>query len=499
MSSLKALTAAILLSILLSFIVIFPQHLFAFDRGVKISENNVNTQAQTVPASQTKSPTIQQDAGFKVKGKYYALIIGINKYKTIPALQTAVFDAKEIAKILETNYGFSTQVLLDKDATNDNISHAINEYRKTLTPDDKLLIYYAGHGYYDESTATSYWLPVDAEKDDDTNWLMSKKLTSNLKRIASRHVLIIADSCYSGTLTRSAVVSLSTSENRKTYLEKLLTKPARILISSGGNEPVTDAGGSGHSIFADALIKALKSMDQEMFTAEELFASRIKESVAGRAEQTPEYQIIRDSGHDGGDFIFVSSIKKYGTTNTVENVRSDNGRLLVSTDPAGASCYINDKLMGNTPIDQNLPSGTYDIRLEKNGYNIFNEKVLIQGDKTLAVNRVMVNSSGSLLVKTVPDGTMVYVDGVFFGEAPQKIASIKAGSHMIELKRDGYKTWTDSVNIISGESLSIKAELTKIEVSTPSTPTPNNRVNRRINQDSEKKSSEHVAGPLPSF
>jgi hypothetical protein len=116
---------------------------------------------------------------------------------------------------------------------------------------------------------------------------------------------VVADSCYSGTISRSFDPSLSGSGSRENYLKKLTEKPARILIASGGNEPVSDSGGSGHSIFADVFIKALKNPFDNRFTAEELMTRQIKESVAGRSDQTPEYKVIRNSGHDGGDFVFV--------------------------------------------------------------------------------------------------------------------------------------------------------------------------------------------------
>ena len=84
-------------------------------------------------------------------------------------------------------------------------------------------------------------------------------------------------------------------------------KPSRSLLASGGNEPVFDSGGSGHSVFADAFIKALDEVDKKAFTAEELFYGYIKERVAGKSEQVPEYNTIRNSGHDGGDFIFIKT------------------------------------------------------------------------------------------------------------------------------------------------------------------------------------------------
>ena len=86
---------------------------------------------------------------------------------------------------------------------------------------------------------------------------------------------------------------------------KMLNKRSRTLMASGGNEPVADSGGGDHSVFAAVLLNALSSSEDKVFTAEELFYSHIKESVAGNADQTPEYSVIRNSGHDGGDFLFV--------------------------------------------------------------------------------------------------------------------------------------------------------------------------------------------------
>lgn len=239
------------------------------------------------------------------KGKYYALIIGINSYRYIDRLQTAVNDAKRVEQILKSNYLFETKVILDQAATRENIMNVMNDYRSRLTPDDKLLIYYAGHGVHDKVADASYWLPVDARKDNDTNWIDARNVTDQMKRMSARQVLVVADSCYSGTMTRSVDPTLASADTRENYLRKMQSKASRVLISSGGNEPVSDSGGKGHSIFAEVFIRALENPDRAVFTAEELHVKHIKESVAGRADQTPEYKVIRNSGHDGGDFVFV--------------------------------------------------------------------------------------------------------------------------------------------------------------------------------------------------
>ena len=86
--------------------------------------------------------------------------------------------------------------------------------------------------------------------------------------------------------------------------KKMQAKKSRTILASGGNEPVSDIGGKGHSVFAAALLQGLNQTEKNSFSAEELFYDHIKERVAGNADQTPEYNVIRNSGHDGGDFVF---------------------------------------------------------------------------------------------------------------------------------------------------------------------------------------------------
>lgn len=236
-------------------------------------------------------------------GKQYALVIGINEYQILPKLHTAVNDAKEVARVLEEQFGFEVELLLDNGRA--EISMALNRYQQKLDENSRLLIYYAGHGEYDKEANKAYWLPADANKNDDVNWIIADDITAKLNRIKAQHVLVISDSCYSGTLSRDADLNLTTPVERQRYLLKAGNGKSRVLIASGGNEPVTDSGGGKHSVFAAALLRGLREMKETEFTAEELFHSYILQQVTGRSDQKPEYSYIRNSGHDGGDFIFI--------------------------------------------------------------------------------------------------------------------------------------------------------------------------------------------------
>lgn len=259
--------------------------------------------------SEDRSVTVKgkkgTDTAVSISAHYYALIIGNNNYKHLPKLKTAVTDATEIEKILKTHYGFKTKLLLD--ATRRDILSTINEFRKQLGSNDNFFIYYAGHGEYDKTADKAYWLPVDAQKDNPVDWISATDITDNIKRIASRHILIVSDSCYSGTLTRAAVTDLEAKGEREEYINKMMARPSRTLMASGGSEPVADEGGGNNSVFAAAFLRALNEADKPLFTAEELFHGRIKSIVAGKSEQVPEYNDIRNSGHEGGDFVFQTA------------------------------------------------------------------------------------------------------------------------------------------------------------------------------------------------
>lgn len=269
--------------------------------------NAVNSRPQTDSAEGQRGVSVAPRpkpglVGTDQTGRYVALVIGINDYRDLPKLKTAVNDANSVANTLHNLYGFDTRILLE--ASRNDITKALNEYRRTLDENTNFLVYYAGHGFYDKDADKAYWLPADAEPGDTSNWIIADEITTDIKVIPARHILIISDSCYSGGITRE-ISPAFTPQERGRYLQKMIAGRSRTLMSSGGLEPVSDAGSQGHSVFADALLRGLTTSDDQAFSAEILFQEFIRVSVAGKSEQTPQYGAIRNSGHDAGDFVFV--------------------------------------------------------------------------------------------------------------------------------------------------------------------------------------------------
>jgi hypothetical protein len=248
-------------------------------------------------------------------GKYYALVIANQDYDKIEKLDTPVNDINVVADLLTNRYGFNVKKVIN--ANDVAVMEAINNISEQLTEDDNLLIYYAGHGARLQSGAmeSGYWLPTNAEASPrDTYWVPNEFVTRHLSRFKARRVLVVADSCYSGLLS-SAPGILMMGENgkyNKDYIKYKASKRSRLLLTSGGDQPILDGVGGSNSVFTNAFVDVLRS-NNEIMTGPQLFMEVRKKVVnAAKAvdfDQHPEYKTIKGAGHEVGDFFFIPSSK----------------------------------------------------------------------------------------------------------------------------------------------------------------------------------------------
>jgi Caspase domain/Sel1 repeat len=240
-------------------------------------------------------------------GNYYALIIGNNHYQNMPTLETAVNDAKALDEVLRERYGFKTTLLLDADRA--QILTALNDYRTSLKTDDSLLVYYAGHGELDAQNLRGYWLPVNAQRGNTTEWISDQQVTDQIALMQAKHVLVVADSCYSGAMTRSSALTLkSLKGDQINLLIKKAKLPSRTVLTSGGEQPVLDVGGGQHSIFAKVLLEILKSNDGVLEGSalyDALFDPVRQTAAQYKVDQSPRYSQLADAGHLNGEFLFI--------------------------------------------------------------------------------------------------------------------------------------------------------------------------------------------------
>ena len=107
--------------------------------------------------------------------KSWAVIIGIDEYENEKPLNYCVADANSIQSILINNFDFNPDhvtKLTNQEASLQGIRNAFNRIIKEAGKDDRVLIYFAGHGFTDDlpdGGEIGYLAPVDAERLQDFN------------------------------------------------------------------------------------------------------------------------------------------------------------------------------------------------------------------------------------------------------------------------------------------------------------------------------------------
>jgi len=255
---------------------------------------------QKVPAQNYGSPTAPAL-------NYYALVIGVDDYTGTgwPQLGTARADAEAMGNILQSHYGFNVMGLTGSQATRGNILRALGQLMN-LTASDALLIYFAGHGFYDEQMDEGYWIPHGAQRfrmgqPAKEDWLWNSSISRVLNALPAKHVLLMADTCYGGSLFRGEEEVLKSNQ----WYRRAMGVPSRYLITSGNLEPVLDSG-IRHSVFAQEILNYLQYGEQDIFSASDIAVS-IRAKVSELTGQLVRMGPLVSPAHAGGEFVFVRS------------------------------------------------------------------------------------------------------------------------------------------------------------------------------------------------
>jgi hypothetical protein len=265
------------------------------------------------------SPTVETPV---VPLRYHAYVIGIDKYKYSPpvgwdTLKTAENDARAVAEVLEDVYGFDVKRLIGKAATRVSIMEALDEI-SSYTLDDAVLIYFAGHGIYEDDIGEGFWIPYGAKRKTGSktakhDWIWNSVITKMVGASHARHVLIIADACYAGSLFRGKPRESANGKDITWYL-KAMTKPSRYLITSTDYEPALDTG-ARNSVFATVLLNALRHPEHGVFSASDI-GHRLRDKVAGMTRQHVRMGPLGVPSDAGGEFVFLKDKAALGNVPT---------------------------------------------------------------------------------------------------------------------------------------------------------------------------------------
>ncbi|NVO03175.1 MAG: caspase family protein [Bacteroidetes bacterium] len=232
-----------------------------------------------------------------LEGKNYLLAIGINKYKYWPQLNNATGDAKDVKALLLSKYQFESNnvsELYDEEATYKSILDKLMQMKTKIGPNDNLLIYFSGHGFYNKDIDEGFWIPVEAQKNQETEFLPNSTLLKYLKAINAKHIFLVADACFSGALF---------SQGSRGYIDNVEKFKSRWGLTSGRLEVVSDGQTGKNSPFASYFIKFLTENTKTQFSVSELI-QYVKIAVSNNSDQTPIGSPLKNVGDEGGEFIF---------------------------------------------------------------------------------------------------------------------------------------------------------------------------------------------------
>lgn len=233
-------------------------------------------------------------------GSYYALIIGIEDYddEGIPDLDFPIDDATSLYQVLVDQYAFDAEnISLLNSPSRSEILEAFDDLSQKTNPSDNVLIFYAGHGLWEEKIEQGFWLPKDASPNSRAQWISNGTIRDYIRSIDSRHTLLIADACFSGGILKQRSIEAMPTE----ALSELYKNKSRKALTSGTLKTVPDK-----SVFMKYLVKELKENEIEVVSADQLFAG-FKAAVINNSpnHQIPQYGVIHQANDEGGDFLFL--------------------------------------------------------------------------------------------------------------------------------------------------------------------------------------------------
>ncbi len=276
---------------------------FSMFMPLQMGDNFINIEVQDVNENTTvKRFTIRRknldgEQYDPTLAKNYLFIVGINKYEHWPQLFNAVRDAEDVASTLIGMYDFTfsnVKMLLDEQASLNNIYVELTKYVEEIGPQDNLVIYYSGHGHYDQILNEGYWIPYNAKINSPGDYLSNSNLLKVVNSINSQHTFMVVDACFSGSLFATST---------RGYTDNVEKYKSRWGLASGRLETVSDGAYGENSPFATIFLDYLKNNQKDEFPVSEL-VQHVKVGVADQNNQTPIGNPLKSIGDEGGEFIF---------------------------------------------------------------------------------------------------------------------------------------------------------------------------------------------------
>ncbi|MCF8130524.1 MAG: PEGA domain-containing protein [Deltaproteobacteria bacterium] len=381
----------------------------------------------------------------------YALLIGVSDYTAgWPDLRNISSELDRVEKTLRRQ-GFQITRIMNPDSK--ALTTAFEEFidQHGFDVNNRLLFFFSGHGHTRNGGEKGYLVPSDAPHPikDERGFLQKAlpmaQILSWSRQMESKHALFLFDSCFSGT-----VFKIKALPGRPPHITRSTSLPVRQYITAGDAGDAVPASSVFTPVFVDALEYGWADLNGDGYISGTELGIYLQEKVPQHTAQTPQYGKIRDYKLSRGDYVFL--------------IQSESGKctLKVDSTPPGAKILVDGRLKGTTPLElTRLKPGRLTVDVQKEGYSLWKEQVLIREDRPLEIKAVLkeIVSGGIIQISSDVSQASWYLDGVYAGRTPDEMKNVSPGSHRITVKGKGYSDWTELVNVSNGERLTINAQL----------------------------------------
>ncbi|MEP7321511.1 MAG: caspase family protein [Saprospiraceae bacterium] len=189
--------------------------------------------------------------------KIWSVVVGVARYDHMPVLKYADDDAYQIYAFLKSPEGGAIpdsqiKILIDEDATRNNIINAIQEQFGKADENDVVMLYYSGHG------VNGAFLPIDF--DGYNNKLYHDEVNELMASSHAKHKLCLIDACYAGNMSDANAVKADFSASLNNYYSILNHEKGgtAFILSCKNREVSLEDSGLRQGIFSHYLIRGLK-------------------------------------------------------------------------------------------------------------------------------------------------------------------------------------------------------------------------------------------------
>jgi uncharacterized caspase-like protein len=211
-------------------------------------------------------PEEKAEASSPDKGKDYYLIFAGDEYANWKKLNNPIYDAEILKQELDKNYGYVPSGIVKNPGKGDVYAALEALHSRKFSKQDRLLLYFAGHGDYNPNTGIGYLVSADtktaAEDMSRSSFTSFSELRDMIDNLPVEHTLVVLDVCYGGTFDKAIAGTHLRGDDdhidRNKLIERSMEGRSRMYLASGGVRSVYDGEPGRHSPFARAFLTILR-------------------------------------------------------------------------------------------------------------------------------------------------------------------------------------------------------------------------------------------------